>query len=85
MLELIVEHQAGIPVLMKPLSGNSSDGKEFGRIVQEYIAPLGSAADLHFNISKAIIYRVLQIHTSTSGTRPSVAARRGPRQSSWSA
>ena len=25
MLDLIVEHQAGIPVLMKPLSGNSSD------------------------------------------------------------
>ena len=23
MLELMVEHQAGIPVLMKPLSGNS--------------------------------------------------------------
>jgi transposase len=23
-LELIVEHQAGIPVLMQPLSGNSS-------------------------------------------------------------
>src|ERR671925_1086951 len=28
MLELIVEHQAGIPVLMQPLSGNSSDVKE---------------------------------------------------------
>ena len=39
MLELIVEHQAGIPVLMKPLSGNSSDGKAFGHIVHEHIAP----------------------------------------------
>src|SRR6266702_5448483 len=38
MLELIVEHQAGIPVLMKPLSGNSSDGKEFGHIVRAHIA-----------------------------------------------
>ena len=27
MLELIVEHQAGIPLLMTPLSGNSSDAK----------------------------------------------------------
>ena len=40
MLELIVEHQAGIPVLMKPLSGNSSDGKAFGHIVREHIAQL---------------------------------------------
>ena len=40
MLELIVEHQAGIPVLMKPLSGNTSDGKELGHIVREHIAQL---------------------------------------------
>ena len=40
MLELIVEHQAGIPVLMKPLSGHSSAGKEFGYIVHAPIAPL---------------------------------------------
>ena len=38
MLELIVEHQAGIPVRMKPLSGNSSDGKEVGSLVHEHIA-----------------------------------------------
>jgi transposase len=40
MLALIVEHQAGIPVLMKPLSGNSSDAPAFGQIVQAHIAPL---------------------------------------------
>jgi transposase len=40
MLELIVEHQAGIPVLMKPLSGNTSDGKEFGHSVHEHMAQL---------------------------------------------
>ena len=34
MLELIVEHQAGIPVLMKPLSGNSSDPQAFGQVIQ---------------------------------------------------
>src|SRR5918992_303383 len=32
MLALIVEHQAGIPLLMKPLSGNSSDAHEFGEV-----------------------------------------------------
>ena len=29
MLELIVAHQAGLPVLMQPLSGHTSDGKTF--------------------------------------------------------
>ena len=38
MLDLIVEHQAGIPVLMKPLSGNSSDAHDFGQIVTDHIA-----------------------------------------------
>src|SRR5262247_3482447 len=40
MLELIVEHQAGIPVLMKPLSGNTNDSVEFGRVVTEHIQQL---------------------------------------------
>ncbi len=39
MLELIVEPQAGIPVLMKPLSGNSSDAPACGPIIQEHVAP----------------------------------------------
>jgi transposase len=37
MLELIVEHQAGIPVLMTPLSGNSSDPQAFGQVIQAHI------------------------------------------------
>lgn len=40
MLELIVEHQAGIPLLMKPLSGNSHDGQAFGQVVKDHIAQL---------------------------------------------
>ena len=40
MLELIVEHQAGIPVLMKPLSGNSNDAPEFGQVIKDHIAHL---------------------------------------------
>jgi transposase len=31
--ELIVEHQAGIPVLMTPLSGNRSDPQAFGQVI----------------------------------------------------
>jgi transposase len=40
MLELIVAHHAGIAVLLKPLSGHSSDGNECGHSVHEHIAPL---------------------------------------------
>ena len=40
MLALMVEHQAGIPVLMQPLSGNSSDVHDFGQIVTDHVAQL---------------------------------------------
>jgi transposase len=40
MLELLVEHQAGIPLLMQPLSGNSSDAQEFGQVIRNHIAHL---------------------------------------------
>jgi transposase len=40
MLDLMVEHQAGIPVLMQPLSGNSSDAQDFGQIVSAHIGQL---------------------------------------------
>jgi transposase len=38
MLELVVEHPAGIPVLMQPLRGNSHDGTAFGQVVRDHIA-----------------------------------------------
>src|SRR5262245_43636963 len=40
MLALVVEHQAGIPVLMQPLSGHSHDGTVFGQVVSDHIAQL---------------------------------------------
>jgi transposase len=39
-LDLIVEHHAGIPVLMKPLSGNSSDAHDFGQIITDHMTQL---------------------------------------------
>jgi transposase len=39
-LDLIVEHQAGIPLLMQPRSGNSSDGQDFGQLVTKHIKQL---------------------------------------------
>jgi transposase len=36
----MVEPQAGIPLLMQPLSGNSSDGQACGHVMKEHIAQL---------------------------------------------
>jgi transposase len=40
MLELIVAHQAGIPILMQPLSENSSDAQECGQGIRAHIEQL---------------------------------------------
>jgi transposase len=40
MLDRMVEHQAGIPVLMKPLSGYISDAQDFGQVVRDHLEPL---------------------------------------------
>jgi transposase len=56
MLELIIEHQAGIPVLMKPLSGNSSDAQEFGRIVKEHIAQLQTTYGTTYLVADSALY-----------------------------
>jgi transposase len=56
MLELIVEHQAGIPLLMKPLSGNRSDGREFGHIIQEHIAQLQTTYGATYLVADSALY-----------------------------
>ena len=56
MLELIVEHQAGIPVLMKPLSGNSSDAQEFGQVIQNHIAQLHPTYNTTYLVADSALY-----------------------------
>jgi transposase len=56
MLELSVEHQAGIPVLMKPLSGNSRDGKAFGHLVHAHIAPLQTTYGTTYLVAESALY-----------------------------
>jgi transposase len=38
MLDLMVEHQAGMPVWMPPLSGHSSDTRDVGQVVRAHMA-----------------------------------------------
>jgi hypothetical protein len=45
MVELVVEHQAGIPVLRQPLSGNRHAGKAFGQVVSDHRAQLHTPAN----------------------------------------
>ena len=56
MLDLIVEPQAGIPVLMKPLSGNSSAAHDFGQIVTDHIAPLQLTYGTTFLVADSALY-----------------------------
>jgi transposase len=56
MVELVVEHQAGIPVLMQPLSGNSHDGKAFGQVVSDHIAQLHPTANPTYLVADSALY-----------------------------
>ena len=67
MLELVVEHQAGIPILMQPLSGNSSDAHEFGQVIKEHIAQLQTTYGLTYLVADSALYSAdnLQKFTET--------------------
>jgi transposase len=56
MLELMVEHQAGIPVLMKPLSGNSSDAQAFGQLIDDHVAQLHITYGTTFLVADSALY-----------------------------
>ena len=56
MLELIIEHQAGMPVLRKPLSGNSSDAKDFGEVVRAHIDQLHTTYGTTYLVADSALY-----------------------------
>src|SRR6266487_7091435 len=56
MLDLMVEHRAGIPVLMKPLSGNSSDVHDFGQIITDHMAQLQITYGTTFLVADSALY-----------------------------
>lgn len=56
MLELIVEHQAGIPVLMKPLNGNSSDPQAFGQVIHTHIDQLQTTYGATYLVADSALY-----------------------------
>ena len=56
LLDLIVERQAGIPVLMKPLSGNSSDAYDFGQLITHQMAKLQITYDTTVLVADSALY-----------------------------
>jgi hypothetical protein len=51
-----VEHQAGTPVLMKPLSGNSSDAQAFGQVIRDHITQLHTTYGSTYLVADSALY-----------------------------
>ena len=56
MLELIVEHQAGISVLMQPLRGNSSAAQDFGEVIRTYVQQLHLTYGMTYLVANSALY-----------------------------
>ena len=56
MLDLIVEQQAGIPMLMKPLSGNTSDAHDFGQVIRDYLEQLHITYGTTYVVADSALY-----------------------------
>ena len=51
-----MEHQAGIPVLMQPLSGNSHDGTVFGQVISDHMAQLHTTDGATYLVADSALY-----------------------------
>jgi transposase len=56
MLDLLVEHQAGIPLLVKPFSGNTSDANDFGDMVTAHIAQRHATSGTSYLVADSALY-----------------------------
>lgn len=55
-LEMIVEHKAGLPILMQPLSGNSSDQGDFPKLIEHHLAHLQQAHGFDYIVADAALF-----------------------------
>ncbi len=56
MLELVCEHRAGIPLLMKPLNGNSHDTQSFIELIDQHIHALDVAPRIDWWVADSALY-----------------------------
>ncbi len=57
MLERMVDHHAGIPILMKPLSGNSRDAQDVGEAVRAHMHQLQTTYSMTYLVADSALYR----------------------------
>lgn len=62
-LQLIVENQAGIPLLMKPMDGNSDDKTGFRETIQVHIKQLTEAHPLKYIVGDSALYTASSLQT----------------------
>ena len=55
-LELVCEHQSGIPLLMKPLDGNSHDTPSFIELINQHVKGLQVAPKIDFWVADSALY-----------------------------
>jgi transposase len=55
-LQLICEHQAGIPLLMEPLNGNNIDKDSFNELIKNHIGQLKTEVGLEYLIADSALY-----------------------------
>ncbi len=55
-LQLIVENQAGIPLVMQALSGNSSDKKSFSEAINTHVRQLQVDLGIEYLIGDSALY-----------------------------
>jgi len=72
----MVEHQAGMPILLKPLSGNSSAGPACGPLVKEPIAHWPTTYGTTYLVADSALYS--DAHLQHLAETPSTWLPRGP-------
>jgi transposase len=55
-LNLMVEHKAGLPMLMEPLSGNASDQSSFPELIDRHIDQLQNAYGFDYVVADSSLY-----------------------------
>lgn len=62
-LQLIVENQAGIPLLMRPMDGNSDDKTGFRETIRAHIKQLTEAHSLKYIVGDSALYTANSLQT----------------------
>jgi transposase len=67
-LQLIVDRQAGLPLLMQPLDGNAEDKTSFRQILQAYRGQLHTTYELAYIVADSALYtaETLPLVTATA-------------------